>query len=553
MRIPFLLLIALAVTPLAARAEEKEPPLLMQEVRQPSAGTQAFVITREQIERSQTPFVLDLLRTVPGLHIIQAGAPGKIAVVFARGSQPEQVLVMLDGERLNGGLLPIDLAHLMTTNVERIEIELGPHSAIDGSSAAGAVIRIITRYSGPIVSARGEYGSNSTGRFSVRSGAGSDANHYAIAFERYDTDGEAASSDYRNDTLSARAKVMITQWTSLAAQYHDTDTEGGPASSNLLSRRSTRTRLLSIPIQQELARWASLEARYSVLQEDVNRASSRTDTFRISGHIRPAQAHDLVAGYEHEDQKTTLSKFGTEQEITNDAGFAEYRWTPSPALQASLGVRVDDDSINGSRFSPRITASYRFCDGLRIRGSAGTGYRRPAPEEVRFILVKRETVDGMDLGAEITKWKRLTASATFFRTRYSDTIFNLNFFGPRNLPAYTVTGVELQATVHAAEGLDIGGTYTLSHAPDLSLAPENSGSIQANYAYRRLQWIFNWYLIGDSLITEAHTRADTAISFNIWKGLQAYGRATNLFDSKYVEFFGYPAEGRAAYFGLRWN
>ncbi|HSP06081.1 MAG TPA: TonB-dependent receptor, partial [Acidobacteriota bacterium] len=462
-----LLLIALITSVSPVIAEDDEAPLLMLEEEYPAAGADVTVLTREQIERSQTPFVLDLLRTVPGLLVIQTGGPGKTALVFARGSQATQVLILIDGTPVNGGILPIDLAHLTTTNVERIEIERGPQGAVAGSSAVGAVIRIITGHSGPIISARGEYGSNTTRRFGIRSGAGSDANHYAIAFERYDTDGESPNADYRNDTLSAQAKVMITQWTSAGLQYHDADTEGGsptpikPDTPPL--RRKTRSRLLSVPFQQEIARWASLEAQYSTLQQEFNSVSSRTNTILINGHFKPTQAHDLIAGYEHDDLKTTLSVDGEEQKITNDAVFAEYRWMGSPGLQTSIAVRMDHDSGNGSRFSPRLTASYQANGYLRIHGSAGTGYRRPEPEEVRFIEIKRERAEGLDFGADLVPSKRISVSAVFFHTLYSDTIVNPGFFGPRNLPAYTATGVELDAGTQIAEGLKIRGTYTLTH------------------------------------------------------------------------------------------
>jgi vitamin B12 transporter len=289
------------------------------------------------------------------------------------------------------------------------------------------------------------------------------------------------------------------------------------------------------------------------LHQEFNSVSSRTNTILINGHFRPTKAHDLIAGYEHDDLKTTLSVDGEELKITNDAAFAEYRWMGYPDLQTSIAVRMDHDSVNGSRFSPRLTASYQANGYLRIHGSAGTGYRRPEPEEVRFIEIKRERAEGLDFGADIVPSKRISVSAVFFHTLYSDTIVNLGFFGPRNLPAYTTTGVELDAGALIAEGLKIRGTYTLTHGQSQSLPPEHAGSVQLNYEHRALQCSFNWYLAGSGLITEAHTRADAVVSVDLWKELQVYGRVTNLFDSKYVEFTSFQAEGRAAYFGLRWN
>src|ERR1043166_7657031 len=60
-------------------------------------GSAVTVISREQIEERKAPFVLDLLRTVPGIYISQSGNVGKITSVFTRGAGSDQTLVMIDG------------------------------------------------------------------------------------------------------------------------------------------------------------------------------------------------------------------------------------------------------------------------------------------------------------------------------------------------------------------------------------------------------------------------------------------------------------------------
>ena len=55
-----------------------------------SVGSSVTVIGREEIERRQEPYVLDLLRTVPGLEINQSGGPGALANAFMRGANSAQ-------------------------------------------------------------------------------------------------------------------------------------------------------------------------------------------------------------------------------------------------------------------------------------------------------------------------------------------------------------------------------------------------------------------------------------------------------------------------------
>ena len=99
--------------------------------------------------------VLELLRSVPGLDVVQSGTPGSLTSVFTRGTNSTQTLVLVDGVRMNSPYFPgYDFSALTTENVERIEIVRGPFSALYGSDAIGGVVQIFTRtppqgFSGP--------------------------------------------------------------------------------------------------------------------------------------------------------------------------------------------------------------------------------------------------------------------------------------------------------------------------------------------------------------------------------------------------------------------
>src|SRR3954451_16726879 len=55
------------------------------------------VITAEDIEREQRRTVPDVLQTVPGLNVVQAGGPGSQTSVFMRGTNSNHVKVLVDG------------------------------------------------------------------------------------------------------------------------------------------------------------------------------------------------------------------------------------------------------------------------------------------------------------------------------------------------------------------------------------------------------------------------------------------------------------------------
>lgn len=111
------------------------------------AGSALTVIDRVEIERRQTPYVVDLLRSVPGLSVNQQGGAGKFAQIRVRGAEANQVLVMIDGVEVNDTTRAddFDFSTLTTSDIERIEVVRGPQSSLWGSDALAGVINIITR------------------------------------------------------------------------------------------------------------------------------------------------------------------------------------------------------------------------------------------------------------------------------------------------------------------------------------------------------------------------------------------------------------------------
>src|SRR4029078_6745644 len=89
----------------------------------------------------------ELLRYLPGVEVQQRGPFGAQSDFVLRGGTFQQVLVILDGVRLNDpnsghftSYIPI-----APSEIDRIEILKGASSAIYGSEAVGGVIHVITK------------------------------------------------------------------------------------------------------------------------------------------------------------------------------------------------------------------------------------------------------------------------------------------------------------------------------------------------------------------------------------------------------------------------
>ena len=89
----------------------------------------------------------ELLRFLPGIEVQQRGPAGSQSDIVLRGGTFQQVLVILDGIRINdpttghfNSYIPI-----APSEIEKIEIMKGASSAVYGSEAVGGVINIITK------------------------------------------------------------------------------------------------------------------------------------------------------------------------------------------------------------------------------------------------------------------------------------------------------------------------------------------------------------------------------------------------------------------------
>jgi vitamin B12 transporter len=106
------------------------------------------VITAADIAREQRRTVPDALANVPGLNIVQSGGPGGQTSVFMRGTNSNQVKVLIDGIDVSDPSNPnrsFDFGQLLTADIERIEVLRGPQSGLYGADAIGGVISIITK------------------------------------------------------------------------------------------------------------------------------------------------------------------------------------------------------------------------------------------------------------------------------------------------------------------------------------------------------------------------------------------------------------------------
>lgn len=112
------------------------------------APVSVTVLTPEDIRRSGALNLGELLRTVPGLDVLES-FPGYISV-SARGTSeafPNNMLVLIDGRRLEtqlAGVAFLEEAPVRLEDIKRIEVVKGPVGALYGTNALAGVISVTT-------------------------------------------------------------------------------------------------------------------------------------------------------------------------------------------------------------------------------------------------------------------------------------------------------------------------------------------------------------------------------------------------------------------------
>lgn len=577
------------------RAQEpEEAPLTPNEASLNDSGASVTVIARDEIEERKAPFVLDLLRTVPGVVVTQSGSAGKLATVFLRGASPDQTLVMIDGVRLTDSLGFTDLSSISTANVERIEIIRGAQSAMYGAGAMGGVINIVTQNGGPNISARLEGGSDSENYSVVRAGVGSDRNNLSGYFSRYDADGDLSNDDSQDRTFGLNAHLELVQGTNLGWIYRESKAQLGlplNAGEPSLKRRSVEdTTLILIPFTQHIADWWNVEARYSRYKQDLHfedpddlsgpslyDSTARTTQYGLLNRWATSRGDRITAGYEREEllvdnQDSSGFTFHNNDFIT-DSVYAQVQSPILLSLIATAGVRYDSNGVYGSKTSPRFGVTMGTNSPWRLHASVGSGFRAPRPLELAAPYgnpdLSPETVTSWDTGVDYNVlFEKMFVSGVYFHNDYSDLIgFDPSTSTLRNFKSVTASGVELAAEFQPAKNLNVLITYTHLNTKDketgdaLLRRPENSGNLSLNYRWRKIYGVFNWNFAGarfdlneaslSRVSNDSYSNADLVLDYEIAGIVHAYGRITNLFDNRHQEVYGFPSPDRAFFLGAQ--
>ena len=111
-------------------------------------GQSISIVDANELATVQGADVTRVLERLPGVTITRNGGLGNFTGMRVRGSDAEQVLVLVDGVRVADVAAPgggYDLGNLLTGGIGKIELLRGSNSVVWGSQAIGGVLAVTSR------------------------------------------------------------------------------------------------------------------------------------------------------------------------------------------------------------------------------------------------------------------------------------------------------------------------------------------------------------------------------------------------------------------------
>ncbi len=503
----------------------------LQEKRIRETGRNIVILDKETLQKIPGNSLDEILRFIPGVEVQMRGPAGAQADFVIRGGTFQQVLVLIDGIRMNEPLTGHFNSYIpvLKEEIQRIEVLKGAAASIFGPDAVGGVIHIITQKSfeekkqGRILAdiKRGSYGLSHQ---SISGELSNPKSSLFIGAQRNKADGHplrGTSGFVETDLYSLRlAKKLSHDWQLLVR---------GAVDRRNFNAQNFYTNFLSDTAKETVnSTWQ---------QASLTKSTSKKDIYFLFGARQLRDEYVFRPGAAANDNRTQL--FNTDIRQIQKLKWQQSKWTsgvqlfnkvirsndrgnhshqhiglysslmhqPLKGLFFTEGLRLDWDRSYKWNFIPQFNASYIMND-IAIRGSIGKGVRDADFTErynnynktivssgrIGNPALKAERSLNIEIGADIFLNKPVQIHATLFRRNQTNMIdwvqtkfenmprrSNLVSSGvyalAMNIANVNTTGVEI----------DFNGTHQLSNTMKLrwnsgvtilqSLAADNISSL----------------------------------------------------------------------------
>jgi vitamin B12 transporter len=549
----------------------------------------SLLISRKEIEESQSLSVADVLRTKTGIDIASNGGPGQTTSIFIRGAESDHTLIMIDGVKMNPGTIGVAAIQSIPLNmVDRIEVIMGPRSTLYGSDALGGVIQIFTRQ-GEATEAGWRFGSFNTQELSASYHRKDGNRRIGIDLSGARTDGFPARSDANGDSPFKNDSINL----KLGSTFGITDLDFQFLGSR---GRTDYYDFFLTPVAQDYSNTASSliaeinasetwisKIKISFFEDEIEQRQStdflKTKRYELDwqNDIAIGSANLVTAGLQAFQENAQSLSFGSGfDEDTDTVGLYLQDQFESGANQLTAGLRYTDHSSFDGKTTGELSYGYQASHATKLIASFATGFRAPGSTD-RFGFggnpdLKPETSESLELSVRFNPSSVHRGRISLYQNEIENLINFIDpdgFAGPvpgrnENIDKTRTRGIELTYLFNKGPYIiDAGITYQdpkdLSTDKQLArrakekynltgryVGSDYSVSAELSYTGERPDSAFS------STLLDAYTLLNLSATKSFSKLINVGIRLENITDEDYQLADGFNTAGRSVFLDLRY-
>lgn len=558
-----------------------------------NANQNISIITRDEILNSPAVSIDEILQQVPGMDIRRRGANGVQSDVGFRGSSFEQVLILINGIRMNDSQtghntlnIPVDLE-----DVERIEIIKGPAARRFGQNAYAGAINIITKtHVGKNVKISANEGDYETYGFGFNANVGNEkfsnslqANSNSSQGYRYNTDFEIRNVFYQNQ-LNIKNGSLKMQAGFSEKKFGANGFYASPLATE--QYEELQASIMSVAHQQSFGKFKLNSNVYWRRGQDMylfNR--QKPEIYRnmhignnVGGEVNSSYTSGLgTTGLGVELRKEFLSSnnLGDRERFVTQVFFEHHFSFFDNKLNISPGASWANYSTNGNFFYPGLDIGYTFFENNKIYGNISKVHRVPTFTDLYYTSKTEqgnpdllpESAVYAELGYQYQNANILAKLSGFYRGSNNAIDWTkISLQDPvwysRNIGDTEIKGLEAEIS-HQVFGwmkYTLGYTYLDNKLKDINglnsrYALDNlKHQLVAKLQTRFLKYFTNElvYRYNDRINLGSYHLLDEKISFNK-NNFSVYALINNVTSTEYTETFGVPMPQRWFHLGVSYN
>lgn len=548
------------------------------------ANANISVVTRDEIENAHYEGLDDALRNVPGVQILDYGQSGFVSNTL-RINGASNVVVLIDGVRVNQSGQAFQPQYQNLDNVERIEILKGAASALYGSDAKGGVINIITSVPDgnktKVTVAGGNFGAE---QYKLHNEGKEGTWSYSIDIGKdrkgdfEDGSGENWEQKYDSENVNLKVRKEFSEGSNLTVgyDYHQYDWRYENNTANDWGNRimdgdgeeNAAYAIWNQKIDETLSNTFSIrntEFKYNSLTG--NPWSIDYETLSISDYLTKqyGDTHVVTLGFDYvrDNNKENSSGVLEYGKIFQRSVYLQDEWNFDKKWKLTSGVRYDDHSWAGESTTPRFNLGYKFNDKTNMYVSYSEFFVAPWLSDMLpgyknegNLNLEPEEGENYEIGINHKFDDTFTMTAHAYKRKTDNRIryvaFDANNGRNENVGEEDAEGFDIQFSKAVNNNLTIFTGYTYNHFEDpltgdnhYGLFPRHTVNVGVDYSNKKFNAVLNTrfaleYAKGEKAYSGMFPDnnfyiVDVAANYKPSKNIKLFAKVNNLFDKYYSE------------------